>query len=126
VKLLEEAFKKEIVQRIVRNLLDVQILRLVEAEPMWGYRVKKEVEARFGITLRHGALYPLLNELEREGFLMSRSQRQGRRMRKVYKPTEKGERYLEQYINVLQEQIRKQDIKRKDENEKGNRQEADD
>jgi DNA-binding PadR family transcriptional regulator len=111
VKLLADAFKKEIVQRIVRNLLDVQILRLVEEQPMWGYRIKKEVEARFGVTLRHGALYPLLNELEREGFLMSRSQKQGRRMRKVYRPTEKGERYLEQYIDILQEQIQKQDMK---------------
>jgi DNA-binding PadR family transcriptional regulator len=111
VKQLTQTIKKELVQRIVRNLLDVQILRLIEAQPMWGYKIKKEVEARFGVILGHGALYPLLNELEREGFLMSQTQKQGERKRKVYKATEKGEQYLELYIDVLKEQMQKQDVK---------------
>ncbi|PMB74749.1 hypothetical protein C0195_01305, partial [Candidatus Bathyarchaeota archaeon] len=68
---MSETFKKEIVQRITRSLLDIQILRLINTDPMWGYKIKKEIETKFAVKLRHGALYPLLNKLEREGFLKS-------------------------------------------------------
>ena len=111
MKQLTETFKREIVQRIVRNLLGIQILRLIQTEPMWGYKIKKQAEAKFGVKLRHGALYPLLNELERKGFLTSQKQKQGGRTRKVYKATAKGEEYVETYINILKEQIQKKDIK---------------
>jgi PadR family transcriptional regulator AphA len=89
-----DIFRKEIVQRITRNLLDIQVLRLVQTEPMWGYKIKKQAEAKFGVRLRHGALYPLLNELEQESFIIGQNQRQGGRKRKVYQITRKGEEYL--------------------------------
>ncbi|MEM2911534.1 MAG: PadR family transcriptional regulator [Candidatus Bathyarchaeia archaeon] len=103
---MEETFKKEIVQRITKNLLDIQILRLVNTEPMWGYKIKKQIEATTSIKLRHGALYPLLNKLEREGFLTSQKQKQGKRKRKVYTITEKGKKYIEAYQNTLKEQYK--------------------
>src|SRR4030043_492917 len=94
VKNLTETVKKEIVQRITRNLLDI----------------KKQVEAKFSVTLRHGALYPLLNSLEQEGFLTSQRQQQGGRTRKVYTMTHKGEEYVKAYEGILKEQIQKHDI----------------
>jgi len=105
-----ENIKKEIVQRITRNLLDIQILRLLNAEPMWGYKIKKEVETKFGVKLRHGALYPLLNAMEKKGLIKSKRQQQGGRTRKVYAMTEKGREYIETYNIVLKEQIQKHDI----------------
>jgi DNA-binding PadR family transcriptional regulator len=102
---LTENFKKEIVQRITRNLLDIQLLRLINAEPMWGYKIKKQIEMQYGVRLRHGALYPLLNKLECEGFLKSKKQRQGGRTRRTYVITEKGKSYIETYHNILKEQI---------------------
>ncbi|MEM2969890.1 MAG: PadR family transcriptional regulator [Candidatus Bathyarchaeia archaeon] len=102
---MEEAFKKEIVQRITKNLLDIQILRLIKAEPMWGYKIKKQIDAASGVKLGHGALYPLLNRLEREGFLESQRQKQGKRIRKVYAITQKGKQYIDVYRNILKEQI---------------------
>ncbi|MEM3443137.1 MAG: PadR family transcriptional regulator [Candidatus Bathyarchaeia archaeon] len=102
---MAENFKKEIVQRITRNLLDIQILRLVNTEPMWGYKIKKQIEATSGVRLRHGALYPLLNKLEREGFLKSQKQQQGGRTRKTYTITPKGKTYINTYHNILKEQI---------------------
>jgi DNA-binding PadR family transcriptional regulator len=98
-------YKTEIIQRITRNLLDIQLLRLVEAEPMWGYKIKKTVETNLNIKLRHGALYPMLNHLEKEGFLISQSQRESGRARKVYSVTEKGCEYLESYYAVLKDQM---------------------
>jgi DNA-binding PadR family transcriptional regulator len=78
---------------------------------MWGYMIKKEAETRFSVTLRHGALYPLLNRLENDSFLMSQKQPKGGRTRKVYTITEKGEQYVDAYYTILREQIRRQDIK---------------
>lgn len=111
VEILSETYKKEIVQRITRNLLDIQILRLVRMAPTWGYMIKKQAEIRFGVKLRHGALYPLLNSLEQESFLTSEKQSKGGRTRKVYTITKKGEQYLEAYDSILREQIKKEDIK---------------
>ncbi len=107
---MAEAFKKALVQRITRNLLDVQILRLIGTQPMWGYRIKKQVEANFDVKLRHGALYPLLKALEQNGFLTSQKQKQGGRTRKVYSMTKKGRLYVETYNIVLNEQIEGKDI----------------
>lgn len=108
---LTETFREELVQRMTRNLLDIQILRLIEAQSMWGYKIKKVVEALFGVTLRHGALYPMLNKLEQKGFLTSEKQQHGGRTRKVYTITRKGKQYLEAYAGILKEQIVGSDIK---------------
>ena len=107
---LSETYKKEIVQRITRNLLDIQVLRLIRSRPMWGYMIKKQAETRFSVTLRHGALYPLLNSLEKESFLTSQKQSKGGRTRKVYTITEKGKQYVEAYRSVLEEQMKNSDI----------------
>ena len=102
---VSETYKKEIVQHIVRNLLDIQLLRIIAAEPTWGYRIKKQVEADFNIKLRHGALYPALNGLEQKGFVESRKQRKDGRARKVYTITANGRTYLQTYYSILKGQL---------------------
>lgn len=108
---MTEIFKKEIVQHITKNLLDIQILRLIQTQPMWGYKIKREVEIRFDVKLRHGALYPLLNSMEKNSFLTSQRQQQGGRTRKVYSITQKGKEYIDAYSDILKEQIVGKDIK---------------
>lgn len=103
-----ESFKKEIVQRIFRNFLDVMVLRLVKMEPMWGYKIIKHVEDAYGVGLRHGALYPLLNNLEKKGLLRSRKEAKNGRVRKVYEITSKGIQLVDAYNNFLQNQLEKQ------------------
>ena len=66
---MHEAYKKQIVQHIIRNLLDIQLLRIIQTQPTWGYKIKKQVETDFNVKLRHGALYPPLNSLEEKGFI---------------------------------------------------------
>jgi PadR family transcriptional regulator PadR len=109
--MMAETHRKEIVQRIIRNLLDVQLLRMVQAQPLWGYMIKKKVETNFNIKLRHGALYPMLNSLERKGFLTSQKQTKGGRARKVYTITKNGKEYLQSYYDVLEAQIEGADLK---------------
>ena len=109
---MSEPYKKEIVQHIIRNLLDMQLLRIVQSQPTWGYKIKKQVEADFNIKLRHGALYPALNTLEQRGFLESTKQQKGGRSRKVYAITENGKTYLQTYYSILQDQLGSENIKK--------------
>jgi DNA-binding PadR family transcriptional regulator len=102
--------RKEIVQRIIRNLLDIQILRMVQAQPLWGYKIKKMIESNFQLKIRHGALYPTLNSLEESGYLTSVIQTKAGRARKVYTLTESGKEYLQVYYAVLKEQIEGMDF----------------
>lgn len=108
---MSEVYRREIVQHIVRNLLDVQLLRIIAAEPTWGYRIKKQVESDFGLKLRHGALYPALNALEAKGLVICRRQQKDGRARKVYATTEQGRAYLAAYYAVLQGQLDGEDQK---------------
>jgi PadR family transcriptional regulator PadR len=105
---VSESFKEEIVQRVFRNFLDVMVLRLVRGEPMWGYRIIKHAEEKYGVTLRHGAIYPLLNSLEKKGFLASRREATGGRVRKVYEITSKGIQLIDAYNEALQNQLERQ------------------
>jgi len=84
---------------------------MVQTQPLWGYKIKKKVEANFQVKLRHGALYPMLNRLERKGFLTSQMQTKGGRARKVYNITESGREYLQSYYSILKDQIGGEDLK---------------
>ncbi len=103
--------RKELVQHITKNLLDIQMLRLIRTQPMWGYRIKQQVETNFHIKLRHGALYPLLNTLERKGFLASQKHQEGGRTRKVYTITRKGKKFIQTYESIIREQLECVDIR---------------
>ncbi|MCK4633454.1 helix-turn-helix transcriptional regulator [Candidatus Bathyarchaeota archaeon] len=102
---MTQRFKKEIVRHIFRNLLDIMVLKLVRADPMWGYKMIKIVEEKYEIKLRHGALYPLLNNLERKGFLRSKKETKKGRVRKIYEITSKGIQLIDAYNEFLREQI---------------------
>jgi len=102
---MTQGFKKEIVRHIFRNLLDIMVLKLVRADPMWGYKMIKIVEEKYGIKLRHGALYPLLNNLEKKGFLRSKKETKKGRIRKIYEITSKGIQLVDAYNEFLREQI---------------------
>ena len=108
---MAETFKDRIVLRFSKSFLDILMLRLIQAEPMWGYKIIKKVEMLFGIKLRHGAIYPLLNSLEANGFLRSKQEVHGRRKRKVYEITSRGIQFVSAYYDFLSEQLEMHDIK---------------
>jgi DNA-binding PadR family transcriptional regulator len=86
------------------------ILRLVEAEPTWGYDIIKKTETAYQVKLRHGALYPMLNKLEAKGFVKSKKELQKGRVRKIYEITMKGKQLLHAYYDSLREQIPEENI----------------
>ena len=78
---------------------------------MWGYKIIKKTKNLFGINLRHGALYPLLNTLETDGYARSEKTTTKGRTRKVYFITPKGIQLVEAYYDFLKEQLKQMDLK---------------
>jgi len=111
VKTLTENTSEQLVQRIVRNLLDIHVLRFIQAEPMWGYNIIKKIKHLYNIKIRHGALYPLLNKLEINDYIKSKREIQKGRIRKTYMITEKGKQLIQTYYNILKEQLQEKDIR---------------
>jgi DNA-binding PadR family transcriptional regulator len=50
--------------------------------------------ARHGYRISAGSLYPLLQSLERKGYLRSSQQRNGKSLRRVYRATPLGKKAL--------------------------------
>src|SRR5690606_27483233 len=50
--------------------------------------------AHHGYRLSPGTLYPMLHKMERDGYLVSRQEREGRTVRKLYTITPKGKEGL--------------------------------
>ena len=101
---MTQNYQKQIVQHIVRNLLDIQLLRIIGVGPAWGYGIKKQVESEFGVKVRHESLYSTLSLLEEKGLVLSAIERKANRQRKVYTITEEGKQYLQTFYSIMQGQ----------------------
>jgi PadR family transcriptional regulator PadR len=102
-----EAYTSQLRERFVKSFLDILILRLIENKPTWGYNIIRETNVQYNINLRHGALYPTLNELEEKGLLKSTKKLQKGRIRRIYSITPMGK----QVLQASQEFLRQQTIR---------------
>jgi PadR family transcriptional regulator PadR len=90
-------------KELLKGTLEVIVLKLLsEHDKMYGYelsqKVKEETEGK--IHLKDGSLYPALHKLTKDGLLTYEEVNIGKRVRKYYKLTSKGE---EQKIELLAE-----------------------
>jgi len=109
-----EVFAAELKRRFVKDFMDLLILELVETQPAWGYKIIKKTQEKYGVKLRHGALYPMLNNLETKGFITSRKELEKGRIRKIYEITPQGRKILQICNNFLKEQASQKNIKQKE------------
>ncbi len=75
------------------------LLCVLEQQPMYGYQIVKELEARSQgyFKFKEGTLYPALHRLERSGLISSKWEMLGNgRQRRYYSITEKGRTKLKQ------------------------------
>jgi len=107
---VSDGFEAELKHRFVKGFLDLLILQLVQTQPAWGYNIIKETEAKYGVKLRHGALYPMLNALETKGLITSRKDLEKGRVRRIYKITPEGKKLLQMYHNFLKDQTVKENV----------------
>jgi PadR family transcriptional regulator PadR len=82
-------------ERVVKNNLDLIILRLLRAKPQWGYEVNIAIRNRYRVYLSAGTLYPLLHSLENAGYVQGDWESEKGRGRRIYKITETGIGFLE-------------------------------
>ncbi|MFI5449000.1 MAG: PadR family transcriptional regulator [Candidatus Bathyarchaeia archaeon] len=86
---------KEWRERVVKNNLDLIILRLLRTKPLWGYEVNGAIRDRFQVYLSAGTLYPLLHSLEEDGYIQGEWDSERGRGRRIYKITDGGIGFLE-------------------------------
>lgn len=87
---------------IYSGLIRLHILHHASKEPIFGLGIIEEL-GRHGYRLSPGTLYPLLHGLEREGYLRSLKQRNGKHARRLYKATVKGRRSLQEAKSKVRE-----------------------
>ncbi len=73
------------------------ILSVLSKGPLHGYGVLKEIKDKSEgcCTITPGTIYPVLRELERDGFIVSSEAVTGGRIRITYELTERGKQVLE-------------------------------
>jgi ABC-type multidrug transport system ATPase subunit len=84
------ATERELIKNTVSGLSRGIILWLLDQKSMSGYEVVKELERSTGQHLTSGLIYPLLYELEKDGFVVGEWTQKGRRHTKYYAITPKG------------------------------------
>ncbi|HUK49711.1 MAG TPA: helix-turn-helix transcriptional regulator [Terriglobales bacterium] len=82
-------------ERVVKNNLDLIILRLLRTRPQWGYEVNIAIRDKYRVYLSAGTLYPLLHSLESDGYIQGEWEAEKGRGRRIYKITEAGINFLE-------------------------------
>src|ERR1700688_4583314 len=80
-------------QDLYSGLIRLHVLHHAVEEPIFGLGMIEELK-RHGYRISPGTLYPLLHGLEKKGYLVSREQRDGKSLRKVYRATLQGRRAL--------------------------------
>ena len=81
-------------ERVVKNNLDLIVLKFLRYKPRWGYEVNIAIRDRYQVYLSAGSLYPLLHELEENGYIQGEWEERGRG-RRIYSITESGIQFLE-------------------------------
>lgn len=78
-------------KELYAGLIRLHILHHAAEAPIYGRWITEELR-RHGYALSPGTLYPMLHNLERKGYLRSRQERDGKRMRRLYTITPKGKK----------------------------------
>ncbi len=74
---------------LLSGLVRLHVRHHAAQHPVYGQWMIDEL-ARHGYRLSPGTLYPMLSKMERDGYLTSKTEREGRTSRKFYTITDKG------------------------------------
>lgn len=92
--------------QLVKGTVRLLVLRLLERESMYGYQMIQHLKQRSEgyFRLGEGALYPLLHEMEEQGFLRAEwRDQEGRPKRRYYHLTVKGGKELARRLETWQD-----------------------
>ena len=94
--------ERELIRTTVTSFSRGIILWLVNQKPMSGYGIVKELERLTGQHFSSGIVYPLLYELEKEGFIAGEWTQKGRRRIKYYSIIENGTELLNHLREIFE------------------------
>ena len=86
------------------GFIRLHIVYHASKEPIFGLDMIREL-GRHGYELSPGTLYPILHNLEKERYLVSKKQVIGGKVRKYYHATSSGRKALGQAIDKVNELI---------------------
>jgi DNA-binding PadR family transcriptional regulator len=86
-------FKRE------RGTLKFAVLMALRSQPLHGYAVIKAIENMFGYPPSPGIIYPTLQMLEDQGYVVMEEHEN----KKVYSLTDEGRRYLEEHNDAVEQ-----------------------
>jgi len=98
---------REVQNKLMKGLLDLVILQFLNAQPIHGYQIISSIRKNFGVYFGPSTIYPLLNSLEKKGYIKSQWDLSNERPRKVYKLTNEGHNLLNFTENSLNHICRK-------------------
>jgi PadR family transcriptional regulator PadR len=96
--------QKEVSTKLMKGLLDLIILQFLSTHPMHGYQIITKIRKSFGVYFGPSTVYPLLNTLEKKGFVKSEWNMDFERPRKIYSLTNDGQNMLnftEESLNLI-------------------------
>jgi PadR family transcriptional regulator PadR len=96
--------QKEVSTKLTKGLLDLIILQFLSTQPMHGYQIITKIRKNFGVYFGPSTIYPLLNTLEKKGYVHSDWNMNFERPRKIYKLTNNGQNMLnftEESLNLI-------------------------
>jgi DNA-binding PadR family transcriptional regulator len=85
---------KEVQVKLMKGLLDLIILQFLNGQPMHGYQIITKIRKTFGVYFGPSTIYPLLNMLEKKGYVKSAWNMSNERPRKEYVLTTEGQSLL--------------------------------
>jgi len=85
---------KEVQVKLMKGLLDLIVLQFLNTQPMHGYQIITKIRKNFGVYFGPSTIYPLLNSLEKKGYVKSEWDMHNERPRKVYQLTTEGQNLL--------------------------------
>jgi len=93
-------------RELLKGNTDSLLLFLIDNEPMYGYKIIKEIEKRSNgyFQFKEGTLYPALHRLEKAGLLQGRWQRlPSGQERRYYYITAKGQKAMVERLAIWQD-----------------------
>lgn len=82
--------------QLKRGFLDVCVLASINRQDSYGYQIVKDVPSSLHLT--ESTLYPLLKRLESAGLLTVYAIEHNGRLRKYYRITPAGVKYLDEFL----------------------------
>lgn len=87
---MDKGYEKQTRIKLMKGLLDLIVLQFLNTQPMHGYKIITRIRKNFGVYFGPSTIYPLLNGMEKKGYVESEWDHSNERPRKVYTLTTEG------------------------------------